>query len=60
MKYEVTIKLPIYAPFEFEQLSFKKVLYARNDKEYFEESKMLSEVLKLVSGQITSVVRSKE
>lgn len=55
MKYIVTIKFPIYAPYEYEQLQFQKVLYARNDEEYKVEVDKLNEALKLVSGKVTSV-----
>lgn len=44
--YTVRVTLPVRAPFEFEFMTFDYVLWARNDKEYFEESEMLKKSLK--------------
>lgn len=44
--YTVRVTLPVTAPFEFEPMSFDYVLWARNDKEYSEESEMLKKSLK--------------
>lgn len=52
MNFIATISLPVYAPYEFEQIKFKKKLYARDYEELHKEVELLKKSIKPIGGMV--------